>query len=132
MYAKFINCPECNKNINANANKCGCGWKKTENLEDRDQRCIFILNGERCNLLGTNYKYPGSKDGRCVYHHRTSENFEEASRWHIFIKNNFSEILHFRNHYQTNFKNCERCQKLCDAENEFSKNENKARGYIIF
>lgn len=133
MYAKFIDCPECNKKIIAESKNCGCGWKKSENSKSHDARCFFILNGKRCSLLGTMSSATHKSDGwLCRYHFETQDDFHKSSGWLEFVEKQFHEIIHFQKHASTNFKNCSRCKKLCDAENDFSKNENKERESIIF
>lgn len=127
MYAKYIDCPECNKKIFADAKNCNCGWKKSNSLEVRDHRCIFVVNGKRCSLPGMmSSATQKSDDGRCKYHFESRGDFVKSCRWIDFIENHFQEIIHFQKHYQTNFHDCERCRNLCGAEKNFLMVENKA------
>jgi hypothetical protein len=133
MYAQKFECPGCSDQLSAHAKKCSCGWRKSENSESRDPRCNFILNGKRCPMAGTmSSATHKSDDWKCSYHFENRDDFYESSRWLDFIKNQFHEIIHFRKHFSTNVKNCDRCQKLCDVENDFSKNENKGREEVIY
>lgn len=133
MSYEKIRCPECKEYFNGTKNECECGWKKENYSTSRDSRCIFVLNGKRCRLLGTHSSATQKNDDwRCQYHFDSQGDFQKSSRLLDFIEHQFHEIIHFRKHYSTNFKNCERCKKLCDAENDFSKNEYKDPGEIIF
>ena len=122
MYAKNIGCPECGNSISESARKCKCGWLKTENEKKHDPQCDFVLNGKRCSLPGSiSPATHKSDDWRCKYHFENRDSFSLSAKWSKFIEENYHEIIHFREHYQTNFKNCERCKKLCDAESDFMK-----------
>jgi hypothetical protein len=133
MYAQKFECPECGESLSANARKCSCGWNKSESNQKKDHRCIFVLNGKRCNLPGSlSPSVKKSDDWMCKYHFLNRDDFHESSRWVSFIENHFHEIVHFRKHYQTNFENCERCKKLCSAEDDFMKNERKAPEEVIY
>lgn len=120
MYSKKFECPECSELLNESANKCNCGWRKGGASKSHDPRCIFILNGKRCNLVGSNSPHTFKNDAwHCSYHYDTLGDFAESERWGKFIEKYFQEIIHFRQHSQNNFKNCDRCEKLCVAEKEF-------------
>jgi len=38
-----------------------------------------------------------------------------------FINKNLLEIVHYKSHYQNNFKNCERCVNFVNTQNEYEK-----------
>lgn len=101
-----INCPECNKLIYSNAKKCGCGWSGSNSQSSdqsnlkKDWRCIFELNGERCQLPGSlSHSVRQSDDWMCTYHFRYREDYKEAVRCVEFIKKHYDEIIHNRLHY---------------------------------
>lgn len=124
MYEKTLECPECGERIADTAKKCNCGWHKGNNVSPHDGRCIFVLNGNRCRLVGSNSPRTfKNNDWYCAYHYEHLGNFSESGRWTNFIEKNLHEIIHYRQHCQTNFKNCERCEKLCIAEKEFRENQ---------
>lgn len=115
-----IKCPECNELIYSNANKCDCGWKNknsTYQSEQKDNRCSFNDFGEKCKMPGSMNK--GGDVWYCSYH-LNSDN-TAGSKWTSFINKNFNEIIHYRKHYQTNFKDCVRCDTFKKLENEFEK-----------
>lgn len=122
MYARYQSaCPNCGDKLSVSQTRCDCGWSKSENAESHDPRCIFVLNGERCPLPGSHSNSTlKNNDWKCTYHHENIGNNFEGARWMGFIKQNLAEIVHFRKHYYSNLKNCERCSKLCDAEDIFT------------
>jgi hypothetical protein len=64
MYAKNIQCPECNEKISASSIKCECGWRKNKNNFSDSTRCEFEKrDGSAPGCLQSGFLSWGNPDG---------------------------------------------------------------------